>query len=146
MRNEIINRINNLFDENVELKVKVESLELREKQREKSKIAQVFKDNAMNSLDVKLLEYGRETLAKEVLSEWGNKVSVCRNEESEEIEITPYRKWLDRKVSYDIPTNMSKEDVINIVSTSDYAGKRYNQETKESIEKFNEREKENECN
>ena len=112
MRNEIINRINNLFDENVELKVKVESLELREKQREKSK-----KDNSMNSLDVKLLEYGRETLAKEVISSWGNEVSVCRNEESKEIKITPYEKWLDQKVAYNIPTNMSKEDVINIVST-----------------------------
>ena len=146
MRNEIINRINNLFDENVELKVKVESLELREKQREKSKITQVSKDNAMNPLDAKLLEYGREALAKEVISKWGNEVSVCRNEESEEIEITPYGKWLDRKVPYNIPTNMSKEDVINIVSTSDYANERYNQEKKESIEKFNEREKENECN
>lgn len=141
MRNEIINIINNLFDENVELKVKVESLELREKQREKSK-----KDNSMNSLDVKLLEYGREILAKEVISSWGNEVSVCRNEESEEIVITSYEKWLDRKVSYNVPTNMSKEDVINIVSTSDYANERYNQEKKESIEKFNEREKENECN
>lgn len=64
MRNEIINRINNLFDENVELKVKVESLELREKQRERSKITSVSKDNAMNPLDEKLLEYGRESLAK----------------------------------------------------------------------------------
>lgn len=141
MRNEIINRINNLFDENVELKVKVESLELREKQREKSK-----KDNSMNSLDVKLLEYGRETLAKEVISSWGNEVSVCRNEESKEIKITPYEKWLDQKVAYNIPTNMSKEDVINIVSTSDYANERYELEKETSIEKFNEREKENECN
>lgn len=146
MRNEIINRINNLFDENVELKVKVESLELREKQRERSKITSVSKDNAMNPLDEKLLEYGRESLAKNVISSWGNEVSVCRDEESKKIKITPYEKWLDQKLSYDIPANMSKEDVISIVSASDYANKRYSLEKTESIEKFNEREKENECN
>lgn len=146
MRNEIINRINNLFDENVELKVKVESLELREKQRERSKITSVSKDNAMNPLDEKLLEYGREGLAKNVISSWGNEVSVCRDEESKKIKITPYEKWLDQKLSYDIPANMSKEDVISIVSASDYANKRYSLEKTESIEKFNEREKENECN
>lgn len=146
MRNEIINRINNLFDENVELKVKVESLELREKQRERSKITSVSKDNAMNPLDEKLLEYGREILAKNVISSWGNEVSVCRDEESKKIKITPYEKWLDQKLSYDIPANMSKEDVISIVSASDYANKRYSLEKTESIEKFNEREKENECN
>ena len=146
MRNEIINRINNLFDENVELKVKVESLELREKQRERSKITSVSKDNAMNPLDKKLLEYGREILAKNVISSWGNEVSVCRDEESKKIKITPYEKWLDQKLSYDIPANMSKEDVISIVSASDYANKRYSLEKTESIEKFNEREKENECN
>lgn len=146
MRNEIINRINNLFDENVELKVKVESLELREKQRERSKITSVSKDNAMNPLDEKLHEYGRESLAKNVISSWGNEVSVCRDEESKKIKITPYEKWLDQKLSYDIPANMSKEDVISIVSASDYANKRYSLEKTESIEKFNEREKENECN
>ena len=146
MRNEIINRINNLFDENVELKVKVESLELREKQRERSKITSVSKDNAMNPLDEKLLEYGREGLAKNVISSWSNEVSVCRDEESKKIKITPYEKWLDQKLSYDIPANMSKEDVISIVSASDYANKRYSLEKTESIEKFNEREKENECN
>ena len=146
MRNEIINRINNLFDENVELQVKVESLELREKQRERSKITSVSKDNAMNPLDEKLLEYGREGLAKNVISSWSNEVSVCRDEESKKIKITPYEKWLDQKLSYDIPANMSKEDVISIVSASDYANKRYSLEKTESIEKFNEREKENECN
>ena len=146
MGNEIINRINNLFDENVELKVKVESLELREKQRERSKITSVSKDNAMNPLDEKLLEYGRESLAKNVISSWGNEVSVCRDEESKKIKITPYEKWLDQKLSYDIPANMSKEDVISIVSASDYASKRYSLEKTESVEKFNEREKEKECN
>lgn len=146
MRNEIINQINNLFDENVELKVKVESLELREKQRERSKITSVSNDNAMNPLNDKLLEYGRESLAKNVISSWGNEVSVCRDEESKKIKITSYEKWLDKKLSYDIPANMSKEDVISIVSASDYANKKYSLEKTESIEKFNEREKENECN
>lgn len=137
-RNDLIIAINNIFDENVDLKVRNEFLERYKKEKESVKCS--FEETkGVNQLDLKMIEYGKKQLADKVIKNWGNEVIVNRDEETNKIKTTAYQKWLDKKI-YDseIPNDMSKSEVINVIY--DIAVEIYEKEKKEAIKKFEEKE------
>ena len=97
MRNEIITSINNLFDENFNLKVRNEYLEDWKNQRENI----VCCSDDIENENKKIIEYGKKKLKDQVISSWRNRVVVFRNDETGEIETTEYNKWLELKISDD---------------------------------------------
>lgn len=139
MRNEIINKINDLFDENVNLKVRNAYLEAKENERNE---ACSCERQEKTKLDFKIIEYGRKHLAKEVLKSWGTDVSVYRDDETNDIKITIFDRWYENKInkSY-VPENMSMEEVKELIYP--YALEEYEKEKAEAIRKFEEKELKN---
>ena len=136
MRNEIITSINNLFDENFNLKVRNEYLEDWKNQREN--IAYCSDD--IENENKKIIEYGKKKLKDQLISTWYNRISVYKNDKTGEYEITEYEKWLDLKINEnEIPENMSKKEVKKYIY--DYAITDYNKEKEEALKKFKENEK-----
>lgn len=137
-RNDLIIAINNIFDENIDLKVKNEFLEMYKKEKESVKCS-VEEKTEINQLDLKMIEYGKKQLADKVLKSWGNEVIVNRDEETNKIKTTTYQNWLNKKI-YDseIPNDMSKTEVLNVIY--DIALEKYEEEKKEAIKKFEEKE------
>ena len=136
MRNEIITSINNLFDENFDIKVRNKYLENWKNQRENMACC----SDDIESENKKIIEYGKKKLKDQVISSWRNRVVVFRNDETGEIETTEYNKWLELKISDDeIPKNMSAEEVKKYIY--DYAIDDYKKEKEKSIEDFKERER-----
>lgn len=137
-RNDIITAINDMFDEIVELKAKNKYLEeiCNEHQKTKSE-----KEGKINLLDLKILEYGKEKLTEELFDKWRNDVDVRRAEDSNELIITSYEEWLDKKIRYQrLPHNMSAEDVK--LALYDCSIETYVSEKEKTISKFKEKEAE----
>lgn len=139
LRNDLIIAINNIFDENVNLKVRNEYLERYYEENEKPKTCCAKEKKEVCQLDLKIIEYGKKQLANKVIKDWGNEVTVSRDENTNDLITTPYEKWLDRKIyESEIPADMSKTEVKNIIY--DYAIKLYEKEKIKSIKKFEEKE------
>lgn len=142
-RNDIIAAINDMFDENAELKTKNKYLEeiCNEHSKTKSK-----KEEKINPLDLKIIEYGKEKLMEELFNNWSNDVDVRREQDSNELIITPYEEWLDKKTRCQrLPHNMSAEDVKLALYGCSF--ETYALEKEEAINRFKEKElkeKENE--
>lgn len=136
VRNEIINKINDLFDENVDLKIRNSFLESKEEQR--NKVVDEA-DSRKTNIDKKIIEYGKRVLAKEILSTWGNEVRVYRDDDSKEIIVTNFDKWLDERIiNSNIPNNMSRAEVKELIYP--YAVEQYEKEKAESMKRFEEKE------
>lgn len=112
MRNELITKINDLFDENINLKVRNEYLE---SQNKNPTIAPANKESTktkLSEIDKKILKYGKSILYENVITHrWvdieedndGN--CVCQK----------FEKWVKNAIAfYSIPDNFSKEDILNI--------------------------------
>lgn len=142
-RNDIIAAINDMFDENAELKTKNKYLEKICDEHQKTKSE---KEEKINPLDLKIIEYGKEKLIEELFDRWRNDVDVERKEDSNELIITPYEKWLDKKIRHQtLPHNMSAEDVK--LALYDCGIETYVLEKEKAINRFKEKEskkKENE--
>lgn len=139
MRNEIINKINDLFDENVNLKVRNAYLEAKENERNE---ACSCERQEKSKLNFKIIEYGRKHLTNEVLKSWGNEVSVHRDNETNDLKITSFNRWYENKInkSY-VPENMSIEEVKELIYP--YALEKYEEEKAEAVKKFEEKELKN---
>lgn len=138
MRNEIIRLINDVIDENTDLKIRNAFLEAEEKRRTEICCSE---KNEMTALDYKINEYGRKKLAEDILKAYGNQVYVSRDEDTKELKFTTYDAWVKNKIySNYIPTNMSQEEVENAIES--YARKLYEKEKSESLKRFEEKEKE----
>lgn len=136
VRNEIINKINDLFDENVDLKIRNSFLESKEEQR--NKVVDEA-DSRKTNIDKKIIEYGKRVLAKEILSTWGNEVRVYRDDDSKEIIVTNFDKWFDERIiNSNIPNNMSRAEVKELIYP--YAVEQYEKEKAESMKRFEEKE------
>lgn len=140
MRNDIINMVNDIFDENVDLKIRNAYLEAKEKEREESVTCELScEPQEKTKLDIKIIEYGKKALAKETLSTWGNEVSVYRDDDSKEIIITSFDKWLkERIIDSSIPNDLSRAELKELIYP--YAVERYEKEKAESMKKFEEKE------
>ena len=138
MRNDLIIAINNIFDENVNLKVRNEYLEKYHEEHEKPKTCCADKRTEVSPIDLKVIAYGKEKLCDEVLKGWNN-VEVHRDEETKELKTTSYEKWLDSKIYKDyIPDNMTRNEVMNIIY--DNAIEIYEKEKIQAIQRFEEKE------
>ena len=112
-RNDLIIAINNLYDENVDLKVRNEFLESQLKDKSKTKIIDKDRSKETNEILNKIIEYGKKILFDEVIKNgYGSKIKVWEDEETKELKTTSLNQWLENKIyTYNIPNNMSKEDV-----------------------------------
>ncbi len=138
MRNDLIVAINNIFDENVNLKVRNEYLEKYYEEHERPKTCCADKKTEVSSIDLKVIAYGKEKLCDEVLRGWNN-VEVQRDEETNELKTTSYEKWLDSKIYKDyIPADMTRNEVMNIIY--DVAIEIYEKEKVQAIKRFEEKE------
>jgi len=135
-RNDIITSVNNLFDELTTLRLRNEYLEDKLKTQKQDSI-----NNNLNSIDEntkKIIAYGKKQLLYDALYS-GNYVRVSMDEETHELNISSFNKWVENKLSRSsIPDNMSKEDLINILF--DELQEQYEKERTESIAKFEEKE------
>lgn len=139
MRNEIITKINDLFDENIDLKVRNEWLETIKKGQESLAIDASESDFYISELDKKLIDFGKKSLKTNVLRSWGTDVAVKRDETTKELIVQSYEKWIGEMIREDsIPENMSKEEVKN--SIYKYSLEDYNKEKAKAIKCFEERE------
>lgn len=137
-RNDIIAAINDMFDENAELKTKNKYLEKICDEHQKTKSE---KEGKINPLDLKILEYGKGKLMEELFNKWSNDVNVRRAEGSNELIITPYEEWLYKKIRYQrMPHNMSIEDVK--LALYDCGIETYALEKEKAINNFKEKESE----
>lgn len=137
-RNDIITAINDMFDENAELKTTNKYLEKICDEHQKTKSE---KEEKINPIDLKILEYGKEKLIEELFITWRNDVDVRRAEDSNELIITPYEEWLYKKIRYQrLPHNMSIEDVK--LALYDCGIETYSSEKEKAINKFKEKEAE----
>lgn len=137
-RNDIIAAINDVFDENAELKTKNKYLEKICDEHQKTKSE---KGEKINTLDLKIIEYGKEKLIEELFDMWRNDVDVEREEDGNELIITPYEEWLDKKIRCQrLPHNMSAEDVK--LALYGCGLKTYASEKEKAINKFKEKEAE----
>lgn len=138
MRNDLIISINNLFDENANLKARNEYLENYFKEHEKPHKMTGYKSD-INPIDLKIIKYGKQQLCEKVLKSWNSNVSVYRDENTKELIVTKYDKWLKDKIYRDyIPEDMSSEEVINAIY--DYAMEMYEEEKVKAIKRFEEKE------
>ena len=105
-----------LFDENTNLKVRNEYLESQLGDKSKTKMCVEDKSIKIDSLLNKLIDYGKDKLFNEVIkSGYSSTISVKENEKGS-FETTLLDKWLENKMyTYNIPDNMSKEDIKNIL-------------------------------
>lgn len=137
-RNDIIAAINDMFDENAELKTKNKYLEKICDEHQKTKNE---KGEKINPLDLKIIEYGKEKLKEELFDKWSNYVDVRRAEDSNELIITPYEEWLDKKIRCQrLPHNMSAEDAK--LALYGCGLKTYASEKEKAINRFKEKESE----
>ena len=115
-RNDLIITINNLFDENVNLKVRNEYLESQLEDKQKTKRS--VKDNSVkiDTLLNKLIDYGKDKLFDEVIkSGYGSSINVEEKDDGT-FKTTSLDRWLENKIyTFNIPDNMSKEDIKNIL-------------------------------
>lgn len=135
-RNDLIIAINNLYDENIDLKVANEFLKNKVEDKSKTKMCVEDKSKEINDTLNKLIEYGKNKLFEEVIRNgYGSNINVWEDEETKVIKTTTLEKWLDNKIysSY-IPDNMSKEDVKNILCNE--IMELYEQEKSKAIKDF----------
>lgn len=138
MRNDLIIAINNIFDENVNLKVRNEYLEKYHKEHEKSKTCYADKRTEVSPIDLKVIAYGKEKLCDKVLKSWGD-IEIHRDKETKKLKFTSYEEWLDSKIYKDyIPDNMTKNEVMNIIY--DNAIEIYEKQKIQAIKNFEEEE------
>lgn len=133
MRNQIINSINNLFDENIDLKIRNEYLENTLRKEESCSCCETPKEKqSLSDLELKVFEYGKQKLYEEISP--SAYISV-RRLDNKKLYITPFDEWVMEAISsYRLPNNFSKEDIANIFN--DKLKERYQERKAEAIKNF----------
>ena len=129
MRNELITKINEIIDENTELKTRVEYLGGREKNR-----CEIVNEEikGISELEKKVLEYGKEVLLDKVIINCNINVTKLENGN---YQYTSFEEWSRESIySYYLPDNFSKEEIINILN--DELQEKYNKKKAEEIAEF----------
>lgn len=139
MRNELITMINNILDENTDLKVRNAFLEAKENERNKDCCNSKADIKGYSKLDEKIIEYGKKELADKLLNSYSNQVRVSRDESTKELKFTTFDNWYKDKI-YEkyIPKNMSYEEAKELIYP--YAVEKYEKEKVEAIKSFEESE------
>lgn len=131
MRNEIINTINNLFDENIDLKVRNEYLEGK-LDKENVCCEKVESNVELTELDKKVLKYGKAILLDKVIVPANISVNKLDNEG---YSCTKFEDWSkDSIYTYNMPDNFSKEELINLLN--DELHQEYNEKKARKISEY----------
>lgn len=135
-RNDLIIAINNLYDENIDLRARNEYLESQLKDKERTKMPSEDKSVKIDTLLNKLIDYGKDKLFDEVIkSGYSSNIKVEESNLEGLYNTTTLDKWLEGKIyTYNIPDNMSKEDIKNILYNEIQA--LYENEKEEAISKY----------
>ena len=116
MRNELITKINDLFDENTNLKTRNEFLEVIIKTSNEKNIKEVTseKENSkLSDLDKKLVEYAKSELYEKTVRR--PSVSVDGLSTKENVKFQKFENWVNGAIySYSLPDCFSKDDIKNI--------------------------------
>lgn len=131
MRNKIITEINNIFDENIDLKIRNNYLE--ELHEEKNTTCEVVVDREeLSELNKKIIKYGKDTLLDKVISSANISINKLENGT---LKCTEFKDWAKESISnYHLPDNFSKEDIINILY--DELLNKYNEKKARRIKEF----------
>lgn len=134
-RNDLIIAINNLYDENINLKVRNEYLEAKIDEKSRTKMC-ADKHNELDDLTKKIIEYGKKKLFNETIREgYSSQISVYEDEDTKELKFTTLGNWLKNKMyTYNIPDNFSQEDIKNILCNE--IEDLYEKEKEEAIIKY----------
>jgi hypothetical protein len=132
-RNEIINEILSLYDENEKLK-----LELEKRAGFRDMI--VPKINEFENIDKEMIELAKKTVLKNTFYYYDWKIVECwEDEDSEQILFTSYDKWLKEKINIShIPDFMSKNEFIKYFKKE--IDELYELEKEKALKKFKENE------
>ena len=138
-RKEMINAINDLYDENIDLKRENEYL--NEKINKYQAPVEYVDTKEYDENTKKIINYGKEKMYKELVN-GSNYVRVSRDEETKELKTTPFERWTENKIysSY-IPNDMSFNDVVFILY--DLLQEEYEKEKTISIKEFEKEEANN---
>ena len=130
-RNELINKINDLFDENVNLRIRNEYLELLQKDNTVEEI-KVDSKPQLSRLDKKMVEYGKSMLYEKVITHRYVRVEKSNNGD---LACEKFESWVEDAISkYYIPDSFSKDDIINIFSNELH--EIYSKKKAEAIQNF----------
>ena len=131
MRNEIINVINNIFDENIDLRIRNEYIE-NKLDKENVCCETTGNKSELTELDIKVLEYGKKTLADDVITN-GN-ISVNKLENGDYY-CTKFEDWAKDCIStYYMPDSFSKDELVNLFY--DELKEKYNKKKADMIKEY----------
>ena len=130
-RQELVNDILDLYDY-------IDVLEM-ENERLKNNFPKDYKkEKNVYSIDILMIEEGKKRILEKVLYSW-NRTECKYDEETDTYSVTPYIKWLDRKIeNKKIPSSMSFEDFITYFKSE--LLELYKKEKKEALKKAKENE------
>lgn len=135
MRNELITKINEIFDENIDLKIKNELLESK-LNKENNCCEKTERKAEFTELDKKVLEYGKKTLADKVMVSANINVKKLENGD---YNCTKFEEWAKESIYiYYIPEKFSKEELINLLN--DELKEKYNQKKANMIKEYEKKE------
>lgn len=131
MRNTLITQINEIIDENIDLKFRNEYLE--SKIDKENTCCEVEKDDIkLTVLDKKLLKFGKDALRDKVVTN-GN-INVNKLDDGTYY-CTEFEEWAKDSIStYYMPDIFSKDDIINIFC--DEFQEKYNKKKAEKIKEY----------
>lgn len=128
-RNELINKINDLFDEVVNLKIRNEYLEFLQKD---NTVKEIREKPQLLELDKKMSEYGKSVLYEKVITHRYVRVEEGNNGD---LACEKFESWVENAISkYYIPDSFSKDDIINIFSNELH--EIYSKKKAEAIQEF----------
>lgn len=115
MRNDLITKINNLFDEVTDLRARNSFLESQRRKEMKCVDTTSETTEIKIEQDRKLIDYAKKNLISEVLRGYTN---MKIKKVNDKYEFTSFDEWTNYKIYNDyIPSQFSKEDIKNILFT-----------------------------
>lgn len=113
MRNDLITKINNLFDEVIDLRARNDFLESQRRKEMKCVDTASETTEIKTEQDRKLVDYAKKSLIDKVLRGYTN---MKIKKVNDKYEFTSFDEWANYRIYSDyIPSQFSKEDIKNIL-------------------------------
>jgi len=131
MRNEIINVINNIFDENIDLRIRNEYLESKFN-NENVCCDKIDTKVKLTELEKKVLEYGKKAILDRAITSASISVNKLENGD---YYCTKFEDWAKDCISgYYMPDNFSKDELVNLFY--DELKEKYNKKKADMIKEY----------
>lgn len=140
MRNDLITKINNLFDEVTDLRARNGFLESQRREEMRCVDTSNNTTEIKTEQDRKLIDYAKKSLVDKVLRGYTN---MRIKKVNDKYEFTSFDEWANYKIYADyVPNQFSKEDIKNILFTE--LKEKYNQEKAKAIKEYEKQEQKEE--